>query len=162
MRFSKNQADLQNPCAFQKSGGFTKSWRFTEKQADNRILAGVKIPAPGEKPAGLEKLAACWRQNLQLLTSSWYGCRALVQILVDVLSLSCSPQVRRRLRLPCFYGWTLSPTVPAACTGPTCQSSHRNPKIRQPLEFSLILIKSQKSYSNSASKCPITEPKIRM
>jgi hypothetical protein len=36
----------------------------TENQADNRILAGVEIPAPGkkpaseEKPAGLEKLAA--------------------------------------------------------------------------------------------------------
>ncbi len=40
----------------QKSGGFTKYWLFTEKQADNRILAGVKIPAPGEKPAGLEKV----------------------------------------------------------------------------------------------------------
>jgi hypothetical protein len=42
---------------FKKSGGFTKSWRFTEKQADDSILAGVKIPAPGEKPAGLEKAA---------------------------------------------------------------------------------------------------------
>ena len=37
---------------------------FTENQADDRILAGVeipapgKIPAPGEKPAGLEKQAA--------------------------------------------------------------------------------------------------------
>ena len=40
---------------FKKSGGFTKSRRFTEKQAGDRILAGVKIPAPGEKPAGLEK-----------------------------------------------------------------------------------------------------------
>jgi hypothetical protein len=40
---------------YRKTGGFTKSWRFTEKQADNRILAGVKIPAPGEKPVGLEK-----------------------------------------------------------------------------------------------------------
>jgi hypothetical protein len=40
---------------YRKSGGFEKSWRFTEKQADDRILAGVEIPAPGEKPAGLEK-----------------------------------------------------------------------------------------------------------
>jgi hypothetical protein len=66
----KNQADLQNPCAYKKSGGFIKSLRLqknrqiykilapTEKQTDDRILAGVKIPAPGEKPAGLEKLAA--------------------------------------------------------------------------------------------------------
>ncbi len=39
----------------QKLGGFTKSRRFTEKQVGDRILAGVKIPAPGEKSAGLEK-----------------------------------------------------------------------------------------------------------
>jgi hypothetical protein len=77
---TKNQADLQNPCALQKirriyrilalykkSGGFIKSLRLqknrricrilvpAEKQADDRILAGVKIPAPGKKPAGLEK-----------------------------------------------------------------------------------------------------------
>jgi hypothetical protein len=57
----KNQADLQKPCALQKiwwiyrilalckkSGGFIKSLRLTEEQADNRILAGVKIPAPGK------------------------------------------------------------------------------------------------------------------
>jgi hypothetical protein len=42
---------------YRKSGGFTKYWRFTENQAD-RILAGVKIPAPGEKPAGLETSVA--------------------------------------------------------------------------------------------------------
>ncbi len=64
-RFSKNQADLQNIGALQK------------KLADDRILAGVKIPVPGEKPAGLEKvggpLTVQTRRNLQLLTSSWSG-----------------------------------------------------------------------------------------
>jgi hypothetical protein len=40
---------------YRKTGGFEASLRFTEKQADDRILAGVEIPAPGEKPAGLEK-----------------------------------------------------------------------------------------------------------
>jgi hypothetical protein len=40
---------------FGKSGGFTKYWRLAEKQADDRILPGIKIPAPGEKPAALEK-----------------------------------------------------------------------------------------------------------
>jgi hypothetical protein len=39
----------------QKSGGFENSRRFTEKQADDRILAGVKIPVPGKKPVGLKK-----------------------------------------------------------------------------------------------------------
>jgi hypothetical protein len=61
----------------QKLGGFTESWRFSEKQADERILAGVKIPAPDEKPTGLEKaggpLTVKARRNLQLLTSSWSG-----------------------------------------------------------------------------------------
>jgi hypothetical protein len=82
LRFSKNQADLQNPCVFKKirrinrilalfkkSGRFTKSLRFTEKQADDRILAGVKIPAPGEKPAGLEKLAARLLFRLSVIPS---------------------------------------------------------------------------------------------
>jgi hypothetical protein len=54
-RFSKNHADLRNIGAFKKAGGYTKCWRLAEKQADDRILEGVKIPAPGEKPAGLEK-----------------------------------------------------------------------------------------------------------
>ncbi len=40
---------------YRKSGGFTKYWRLAEKQVDDRILAGVKIPAPGKKPEGLEK-----------------------------------------------------------------------------------------------------------
>ncbi len=52
---------------------------FTESQADDRILAGVEIPAPGkkpvseEKPAGLEKQAARLLFRLQLLTSSRSG-----------------------------------------------------------------------------------------
>jgi hypothetical protein len=41
-RFPVKQVDLKNIGAFQK------------KQADDRILAGVEIPTPGEKSAGLE------------------------------------------------------------------------------------------------------------
>jgi hypothetical protein len=37
------------------AGGFIESLRFTEKQADDRILAGVKFPRLVRKPAGLEK-----------------------------------------------------------------------------------------------------------
>ncbi len=63
--------DFRNPCAHKKSGGFTDSLRLrknrriykipasTEKQADDRILAGVEIPGLVKKLAGLEKLAAC-------------------------------------------------------------------------------------------------------
>ncbi len=39
-----------------------------------------------------------------------------------VASRSCRPQVRSLPRLLCFYGRSLSRTVPAACTGPTCQN----------------------------------------
>ncbi len=58
LAFAKNQADLWNPCVCRKSGGFVKSLRlqkvrriceilaFTESQADDRILAGVELPAP--------------------------------------------------------------------------------------------------------------------
>jgi hypothetical protein len=42
---TEKQADLQNPCAYRKTGRFTES------------LRAVEIPAPGKKPAGLEKLA---------------------------------------------------------------------------------------------------------
>jgi hypothetical protein len=54
-RFSENQADLKNIGAFQKIRWIYKILAPCRKQADDRILAGVKIPAPGEKPAGLEK-----------------------------------------------------------------------------------------------------------
>jgi len=33
-----------------------------ENQADDRILAGIEIPAPGEKPAFVEKLAELEKQ----------------------------------------------------------------------------------------------------
>ncbi len=40
-------------------------------------------------------------------------------------SLPCSCQVWRCLWLPCFYGQTLSRTVPACCTGPPCRKRHK-------------------------------------
>jgi hypothetical protein len=76
---TKNQADLRNPCADKKSGGFKKSLRLqkirriyrilasTENQADDRILAGVEIPAPGKKPAPGEKPAGLEKQAAHLL-----------------------------------------------------------------------------------------------
>jgi hypothetical protein len=63
------------------------------------------------------------------------------------MNLACSPQVKIRLRLPCFYGRTLSRTVPAVCTGPPCQ------------EMAQIhaATKSQASAWNSTSSCQITK-----
>jgi hypothetical protein len=40
---------------------------FAENQADDRILAGVEIPAPGEKLAFVEKLAELEKQAACLL-----------------------------------------------------------------------------------------------
>jgi hypothetical protein len=53
-RFYKNQADLENIGAFQKNRRIYKMLAPCRKQANDRILAGVEIPVPGEKPAGLE------------------------------------------------------------------------------------------------------------
>ncbi len=64
-------ADAQNV------GGFVKCWCLTEIYAEDGILAGVKISAPGEISVDLEKVGGplnVWaRRNLQLLTSSWTG-----------------------------------------------------------------------------------------
>jgi hypothetical protein len=75
--------------------------------------------------------------------------------------LACSPQVKRRLRLPFFYGRP-SPVlyrlfVPARHAKKWLKST-RQPKVRRPLGILLILVKSQNSY-NSTYKHPITEPK---
>jgi hypothetical protein len=55
LRFSRNQADLKILALFRKTGGFRKYWCFYKNQADDRILAAVEIPAPGEKISGTGK-----------------------------------------------------------------------------------------------------------
>ncbi len=86
-----------------------------------------------------------------------------VQILVDVMNLACSLQVRRILRLPCLYGWP-SPIlyrlfVPARHAKKWLKST-RQPKSGFRLEFHWFL--SNHKIPNSAYKRPITEPKKRM
>ncbi len=120
-----------NVGAFKKTGGFIKCWRFPEKQADDRILAGVKIPAPGEKTSRTGKY---WLPAYCLGSAESPAADFLLDWVKSsrsdprrcVASLSCRPQVRTQPRLPCFNGRTLSRTVPAACTGPTCQNSQGN------------------------------------
>jgi hypothetical protein len=56
LRFSNNQADLRNIGAFQKIRRIYKIMAPCRKQADDRILAAVEIPAPGEKSTDLEKV----------------------------------------------------------------------------------------------------------
>ncbi len=88
------------------------------------------------------------------------GWRALIQILVDsVDSRTCRPHVIWRLRPLCFCGWRLSRTVPACCTGTTCQNFCGCPILCAHTNFHHFLWKIKNSIS--APKCPITAPKIR-
>ncbi len=50
-------------------------------------------------------------------------------------SQTCRPQVGVQLRPLCFYGWRLSHTVPAGCTGSICQNSRGCPKSWRPRKF---------------------------
>ncbi len=77
----------------------------------------------------------------------------------DVASRSCSPQVTWRLRPPSLYGRRLSRTVLAVVPARLVKISALCPNICVRLYFHHFLGKSQKSIS--ASKCPITAPKIR-
>ncbi len=121
-----------------------------------------KISGPIQNSCGkVWRPLTIWaRQNLQLLTSSKSGWRALVQILVDsVDSETCRPQVIVRLRPLLFYGRHLSHTVPACCTGTTCQNFCRCPILCARTNFHHFLWKIKNSIS--ALKCPITALKIR-
>ncbi len=46
--------------------------------------------------------------------------------------MTCRPQVRSQPSLLCFYGQSLSRTVPAGCTRPTCQNIRGCPNYWQP------------------------------
>ncbi len=75
-----------------------------------------------------------------------------------VASRSCRPQVIWRLRPLCFYGRCLSRSVPACCTGTSCQNLCGCQNLCARLGFHHFSWKIQNSIS--ASKCPITAPKI--
>ncbi len=68
-----------------------------------------------------------------------------------VASLSCRPQMRTQPSLLCFYGRSPSLTVPAACTGPTCQNIRRSQKYWRPSIFSPIPVKTPKILSRLQS-----------
>ncbi len=53
-------------------------------------------------------------------------------------SQTCRPQVGSQLKPLCFYGWRLSCTVPAGCTGQTCQNIPGCPNSWRPRKFSPI------------------------
>ncbi len=112
LAFAEKQADWEI-LAFAEKQADWEILAFAEKQADYRILAGVEITAPGEKPAFVEKLAELEKQAARILfrlggiSSCWLlpgMADEHVQILVDVMNLAYSLQVRREFRMPCFYG----------------------------------------------------------
>ncbi len=65
---------------------------------------------------------------LSIVHSSWLPsdlADVLLRLLDGVDPCTCSRQVSSCLWPPCFYGWTLSPTVPACCSGPPCRKRHK-------------------------------------
>jgi hypothetical protein len=131
-----------------KSGGFTKSLRLTEKQADNRSLRALKFPR-------LVKNQRDWKSWRPAYCLGLAESPAADFLLVWLKSSRSDP---RR----CVVSLMQSPSEKTAqaalllwadslpyCTGclyrPTMPKSTRQPKTRRPLEFSLIPAKSQKS-----------------
>ncbi len=84
----------------------------TEKQVDGKTLTVVEISAPSEiptaieKPAELEKQAARLLFRLGRISNCWLlpgPADEHVLLLVDVMNLACSLQVRNGLLMPSFY-----------------------------------------------------------
>ncbi len=158
---TKNQADLQNPCPYRKSGGFTESLRLQkirriyrillspENQADDRILAGVKSPR-------LVKNQWDWKSWRPAYCLGSAESPAADLLLVWLKSSRSDP---RR----CDVSLMQSPSEETAqavlllwadslpyCTGclyrPAMLKSMRQPKIWRPLKISQIPAKLQKFY----------------
>ncbi len=160
---------------FQTQEKFANIWQVLTIQTAIPVgfcyITFVEISAPGEIPAFTEKLAELEKQACLLFRLGGISNSRLlpgpadehVLFLVDVMNLPCSLQVRRKPLPPCFYGRTLPCTVPAVCTGPPCQEMVQIQAATKSLasawnstDFCQITI-----ISNSACKCPITEPKKR-
>ncbi len=119
-----------------------------------------------ERPTEQEKQAVCLLFRLGGISNCCLLPGPAVEhvlLLIDVMNLACSLQVRNGLLVPSFYGRTLSHTVPAVCTCPPCQEMaqiHGSTKSLasawNSTDFCQITI-----ISNSAHKCPITESKKR-
>ncbi len=131
---------------------------YDRNKADVEISAPIKIYVPNvcvHQEIGAQTLTIWARQNLQLLTSSKSGWRALVQVMLPLLHvvLKWSEHPGRPA-----YGRRLSRTVPAVVPARLAKISASCPNICGRIYFHHFLGKSQKSIS--ASKCPITAPKV--
>jgi hypothetical protein len=159
-------------------GGIPKYWRLLKTQAEklggivksmrhiiyNRTKADVEISAPGENLCAYQKIRRINSTPAYYLGSAESPTADFLQVWLkssrssDVASRACRPQVIGRLRPLCFYGRRLSRTVPACCTGTTCQNLCGWQILCARLDFHHFLWKIKNSIS--ASECPITAPKI--
>ncbi len=128
-----------------------KSLRLVKSLHQQNCRAS-KISTPIKTYA--EKFCALLLFELGRISNCW-----LPPSLVDsVASSTCRPQVIWWLRPLCFYGWRLSRTVPACCTGTTCQNLCECQILCAHGNFHHFLWKIENSIS--ASKCPIIALKI--
>ncbi len=147
---------MRNPCVYRKTGGFEKSLCLQKKKADDRILAGVEIPAPGKKPT-FEENPRDWKSRWPAYCLGSAESPAADFFLVWLMSSRSDP---RRCDESCMQSpseekaqaalllWAaLSRIVLAACTGPPCQ------------EMAQIhaATKSQASAWNSTNSCQTTK-----
>jgi hypothetical protein len=108
---SKNQADCKILAAAENQAD-GKILAARENQADDRILAGVEIPVPGEKPC-LWKYWRDWKSrrpayclgSAESPTADFslvplMRTLSSVILLIDVMNLACSLQVRNGLLVP--------------------------------------------------------------
>ncbi len=169
----KTVAEAQN-----LGGKLRRSIKSMHHTIYDRTKADVEISASGEISASaklprLSKLLRLSKVMRKSYAPSYYlgsaesptadflqvWLKSSRQILVDsVASRTCRPQVIWRHRPLCFYGRCLSRTVPACCTCTTCQNFRGCQILCARRGFHHFLWKIQNSIS--ASKCPITAPKI--
>ncbi len=145
LALTENQADLQNPCAYRKSGGFTKSLRLQKIRRTIESLRALKSPRLVKNPH-LKKNQRDWKSWRPAYCLGLAESPAAAFLLVWLKSSRSDPRKcdESRMQSPseetaqaALLLWAaLSRSVPAVCTGPPCQEkwpkSTRQPKVRQP------------------------------
>ncbi len=130
-----------------------------------RTKADVEISAPDENCCTYQKIRRPSCASAYYLGSAESPTADFLQVWLksycssDVASLACRPQVILRLRPPSLYGRRLSRTVPAVVPAQLVKISAPCQNFCVRLNFHHFQGKIQKTIS--ASKCPITAPKIR-
>ncbi len=169
----KIQAESQNLCACSKLRRMSKIWaeklcrivKFMRHIIYARTKADVEISASDENFCAYQKIRrpscapAYYLGSAESLTADFLQVWLKSSRSSDVASCACRPQVIWRLRPLCFYGRHLSCTVPAVVPARLVKISADCQIFCERLNFHHFLWKIQKSIS--ASKCPITAPKIR-